>query len=440
MDSAYEVIPSAKRLVKSLRDIGYDFPAAVADIIDNSIEAKASRIDIVVGFYGDDSYVRITDNGKGMTDEELKEAMRYGSDREYKEEDLGRFGLGLKTASMSQCQRFSIASKTKSMKEIPVYCWDLAHIEKTNKWEILRPKEKETTELISAPLVEHSGTVVLWEKLDRIISFRQPEGEAAKKKLILMCRELESYLAMVFHKFLAKEVLGKELDIYLNHNKIQPWDPFAHKEPKTSILSPTVIKLIHEGVTGKIVLQPYILPAKDDFSSPEAFERLSGPAKWNQQQGFYIYRANRMIQSGGWCGMRTRDEHTKLSRVELHFSPILDSAFKINVAKMRVQLPIMIREDVERAIKPAVLLARECYDKEKKNGSTISTTYKPQIIAPINLVNSPRKTSLQSSSSTSQIFSFDEIERKVMELSTPMEKGVILNVFSRLRKKIFGGS
>ena len=90
-------------------------------------------------------------------------------------------------------------------------------------------------------------------------------------------------------------------------------------------------------------MQPYILPTKGEFSSSDAFKRASGPANWNQQQGFYIYRADRMIQSGGWCGIRTRDEHTKLSRIELNFSPILDNAFKINVAKMRVQLPAQLK-------------------------------------------------------------------------------------------------
>ena len=361
MGDTYEAIPSAKRLIKSLRDIGYDFSTAVADLVDNSIEAGASRVCINIGFYGNDSYVRISDNGKGMSPEELKEAMRYGSEREYQEEDLGKFGLGLKTASMSQCQRFSVASKTKSnTPDIPVFCWDLSHIEKTDKWEVLKLTDRDTVELITAPLVETSGTVVLWERLDRIIGFKQPEGDAAKKKLISMCRELEAYLAMVFHKFLAKEVPGKELELYFNDNPVQAWDPFARKEPATSTLSIVKIKLIHEGVQCVLTIQPYILPAKEEFSTPEAFERLSGPKKWNQQQGFYIYRANRMIQSGGWCGLRTQDEHTKLSRIELSFSPILDSAFKINVAKMRVQLPTLVKDEIDRAIKSAVSLARDC--------------------------------------------------------------------------------
>src|SRR3954468_280535 len=109
--AAIELIPSAKRLIRSLRDMGYDFAQAVADVVDNSIEAGASLVAIDVEFDGDDSFVRIADDGKGMTADELREAMRYGAEREYDEDDLGKFGLGLKTASMSQCQRLSVASR-----------------------------------------------------------------------------------------------------------------------------------------------------------------------------------------------------------------------------------------------------------------------------------------------------------------------------------------
>src|SRR3989338_1011087 len=377
MEDAQEVIPNARRLIKSLRDIGYDFSTAIADLIDNSIEAGASRVDILVEFDGDSSFVRIADNGKGMSSDELKEAMRYGSERIYNEDDLGKFGLGLKTASMSQCQSFSVASRiSNETKNIAAFCWDLSHIEKTNKCEILPPKKKEILALLHDPFDEHIGTVVLWERLDRILGFKHPYGESARKKLISMCRELEDYLGMVFHKFLVNETAKQNLDIYLNWNKLKPWDPFARTEPETKELSPIKVKLNHEGVSGKILLQPYILPTKEEFSSPDAFKHASGPANWNQQQGFYIYRADRMIQSGGWCGIRTRDEHTKLSRIELDFSPMLDNAFKINVAKMRVQLPIQVKDEVEKAIIPAVRLAREHYDGKKKSPSNSSAQSK----------------------------------------------------------------
>src|SRR5437016_5230466 len=135
--NGHELIPSAKRLITSLRDMGYDFAAAVADLVDNSIEAKASRVGIAAQFLADDSWVRIVDNGRGMSPAQLREALRYGAERQYEASDLGRFGLGLKTASMSQCQRLSIASRSNPNRaDIAAYCWDLDHILRTNKWEI----------------------------------------------------------------------------------------------------------------------------------------------------------------------------------------------------------------------------------------------------------------------------------------------------------------
>src|SRR5437763_12259507 len=131
----HELVPSARRLINSLRDLGYDFAQAVADLVDNSIEAGASRVNVDVEFEGDDSWVRITDDGKGMAPEELREAMRYGAEREYRDDDLGKFGLGLKTASMSQCQCLSVASRwNRERSDIAAYSWDLEHIEKTNRW------------------------------------------------------------------------------------------------------------------------------------------------------------------------------------------------------------------------------------------------------------------------------------------------------------------
>ncbi len=430
-DAAEEVIPSARRLIKSLRDIGYDFCTAVADLVDNSIEAGASRVDVLVEYDGDNSYVRISDDGKGMSEEQLKEAMRYGSERTYKEEDLGKFGLGLKTASMSQCQLFSVASRTwPELKIIYSYCWDMDHIEKTNRWEILPPR-KEIKTLLYDPLEDHPGTVVLWEQLDRFLGYKHPYGDPARKKLFLTCRELEYYLAMVFHKFLAGEAAKQRLDIYINGNKVEPWDPFARLEKGTKELPPVNIKLHLEDVegTGRILLKPYILPTKEEFSSLKAWER-AGLDNWNQQQGFYIYRADRMIQSGGWCGLRTRDEHIKLSRIEVDFSPIFDTAFKINVAKMRVQLPDQIRSEVDKAIGPSVKLARDRYDG--KLGSSTQPKSSP--------VSHASSSSAPGFSGSPEIrkFSLDEIEQKAMQIATETEKPIIIQIFQKLRKSLNG--
>jgi hypothetical protein len=147
----------------------------------------------------------------------------------------------------------------------------------------------------------------------------------------------------------------------VNGSRIEAWDPFARDEPATKSLEPVSIPVVHGGQRGQLLLEPFVLPHQGDFSTPESFKRASGPANWNQQQGFYIYRAHRLIQSGGWCRIRTTDEHTKLARVALRISPQLDDAFRVNVAKMRVQLPTGMRERIAEAIAPVTKIANDVY-------------------------------------------------------------------------------
>jgi hypothetical protein len=396
--SGIEVIPSAKRLIKSLRDMGYDFTQAIADVVDNSIEAAASLVAIDVEFDGDDSWVRIADNGKGMKPDRLREAMRYGAEREYDENDLGKFGLGLKTASMSQCQCLSVASRWNPHRaDVAAYSWDLDHIEKTNRWEILPLERDDLTKAIREPLKDTTGTVVFWQRLDRVLGYKHPYGEFARKKLSQTCREIELHLGMVFHRFIAKEARHKRFRLLLNGNEIKPWDPFCRSEIKTKELQAVTLPIEHEGISGKVLIEPFVLPHQDDFSSPEAFRNASGPANWNQQQGFYIYRAGRMIQSGGWSNLRAPDEHMKLARIAVSFSPALDEAFKINVAKMRVQMPSVIREAVRDAIGPVMKLARDSYDRKPPRTSSVSSNAR----ANQNTNSLPNSSASQNNSTTS---------------------------------------
>lgn len=370
-----EMIPSAKRLIRSLRDMGYEFATAVADLIDNSIEAKAKTIWIDVIWDGEASYVVIADNGLGMSPQDLREALRFGSEREYEDEDLGKFGLGLKTASLSQCLRLTVASRQNPNRaDINAYCWDVDHVDATNRWEILPIKPADLHVGARQHLKETTGTVIIWERLDRIIGLKKPGSESARKRLMAMCRELEEHLAMVFHRFLSGEVRGKRLAIYINENKVMPWDPFARGENATKRLETQTFRIDGDKGRGDIIVEPYVLPHQSRFSTPDAFNRTSGPAKWNRQQGFYIYRADRMIQSGGWSGIRTLDEHRKLSRIAVSFNPKLDDEFKINVPKMRVSLPASVKDEIAKAIGPAVRLAEEEYRRKEPKSSAIPPT------------------------------------------------------------------
>ena len=440
--SGIEVIPSAKRLIKSLRDMGYDFSQAIADVVDNSIEAKATIVAIDIEFDGDNSRVRIADNGIGMKPDQLREAMRYGAERGYDANDLGKFGLGLKTASMSQCQCLSVASRwNPDRADIAAYSWDLEHIERTNKWEILPLDRNDLGPAIREPLKDTTGTVVLWQRLDRILGYKHPYGEQARKQLSRMCRDIEIHLAMVFHRFLSGEIRGRRLKLLLNGNEIRAWDPFCRTETKTKPLQPIRVPLEHEGVSGEVLFEPFILPHKDDFSSPDAFTQASGPANWNQQQGFYIYRAGRMIQSGGWSNLRTPDEHTKLARVAVSFVPKLDDAFKINVAKMRVQMPAQIREEVKNAIvTPLVRLAREVYDRKQAKASATTTVGSPPVPTPQTIPNLPSEVSVvpiaaeRRNVPSDVLLTLEEWARRTLGAATEEEKPVIEAVLERIRK------
>ena len=357
------VIPSARRLMSSLRDIGYDTPSAVADLVDNSIDALATRVDIAVGYEGGDSWVRIADNGTGMTARELEEAMRYGSARDYRTSDLGHFGLGLKTASLSQCRRLTVAARSTPRARIEIRRWDLDHVRATDAWALERVTPRECPARLLEPLVGTSGTSVMWERLDRVLDYARPDGAAAMSRLERVVGEIADHLSMVFHRFLSGELRRRRarLRIMLDGCELEPWDPYARAERATEVLPVQSLMLEHRGARHRVRIRPYILPNQIRFSSIEAHTRAAGPKRWNRQQGLYIYRHDRLIQSGGWNRLRTLDEHTKLARVALDVPSTADDAFQTNVSKMSVTLPEGLRPELRAVISGVVIRAQDVY-------------------------------------------------------------------------------
>jgi hypothetical protein len=447
----HELIPSARRLISSLRDMGYDFPSAVADIVDNSIEAGAGRVNIDIRNDGDDSWVRICDDGRGMKPAQVREALRYGSTREYDQnKSLGKFGLGLKTASMSQCQHLLLASRSNpNQPQICAYAWDLAHIVETDTWEILDVGREEHTELLREPLLTHTGTVVLWRRLDRILGLKHPYSGMIKKRILAMCSELEEHLAMVFHRYLSGEAGRRRVRISVNGRPLRPWDPFVRAEKSTARLEPVVLQYDHDGIKGSVLMEPYVLPHQDEFSSPAAHAAAAGSLRWNRQQGFYIYRADRMVQSGGWSNLRTLDEHTKLARVALRFDPCLDDAFRINVAKMRVQLPRQLCEGIEKAIAPVVKAAQVAYRRSNGNGhieAPIRNTRSVAAVEPVRREDNVKVLKAVSGGATSnsksgrlrvgtRLWTIQELQDELMRIATKEEQKVVLALINRLSEE-----
>jgi hypothetical protein len=361
--------------MSSLRDIGYDLPAAVADIVDNSIDAGASRVDVSLVDAGLASYIRISDDGIGMSPHEVDEAMRYGSASEYRAEALGHFGLGLKTASLSQCRRLTVATRRSSTTRVSVRRWDLDAVQEADAWILETPQARDRPEHLTQPLADRHGTVVLWEKLDRVLAFRRPSRGHITRAMNALADEVASHLGMIFHRFLSGEASAGRRPVLMtvNGRSIVPWDPFARTEAKTRELTRQRVELgLPDERAAVLEVQPYVLPAQTEFSSSAAHQNAAGPNRWNRQQGFYIYRRERLIQSGGWNRLRTFDEHAKLARIAIDLPIGHEHLFGINVAKMSVALPEAIRPTL-RTIASAVVQEAQRRYREHMEPAELST-------------------------------------------------------------------
>lgn len=358
------VLPSAGRLMTSLRDIGYDVASAVADLVDNAIDANATRVEIDLVADGPDSWLRVADNGLGMSAHRLDEAMRYGSDSDYQPRSLGHFGLGLKTASLSQCRRLTVASRGTRGGQVAVRRWDLDIVLRRDSWDLERLTARDTDPRLISPLGEQeTGTVVLWERMDRVLP-RKPTSGLTARVLGRVEDELRSHLAMVFHRFLDGEAYAhrRSLELLVNGVKVSPWDPYARYEPHTRALpSQRIAYQDADGTEVAIDVQPYVLPAQHLFSSPESHRIAGGPHRWNRHQGLYIYRRERLIQAGGWNRLRTLDEHAKLARIAIDLPVGQEERFAVDVAKMRVSIPEDLRPELRTLVAATVAIAQERY-------------------------------------------------------------------------------
>jgi hypothetical protein len=341
-----EAIPDAARMIGNLRDLDYTFETAIADLIDNSVSASAQNIEILVNFKGPNSSVVVLDDGAGMSDDVHKDAMRLGSiARTYGSSDLGKYGLGLKLASISQGKKLTVATKTSDSEEILVRRIDVDEILANNSWKHVKKLDpKILPENIYAALSVGSGTAVIIENLDRVFLVNDPSGDYINKRLLELVEDTERHLAMVFHRYIdPRESDVKKISMKICGNVIKAWDPFCANEPSTVSLQGSQIDF-----KGNIIYwNSYVLPSKREFSGDGSWQQAGGIKGWNDQQGFYLYRANRLISSGGWLGMRKRDEHIKLARVSLDFPSDLDEEFKLNISKMKVQLPSALKKQLE---------------------------------------------------------------------------------------------
>jgi hypothetical protein len=336
MARSHHLPPSAASLTASLRDLGYSLETAVADLIDNSISADATDIQIFCDLSRSAPVLVIADNGRGMAEDEVIAAMRHGATDPRKErgpKDLGRFGLGLKTASFSQCRRLTVVSTVKGDRAGAE--WSLARIEEDDDWFISVLEPNEIAEQPFFETLGETGTLVIWRDLDRL--FEDETGEKRDEIVNEKLAVVERHLSLVFHRFLAGEVKGRrKLSIRINGHSVAAFDPFCRKNEATQMLREEKVWI------GKVpvVMQPYILPHHSRLSASE----------FDHYQGAYVYRNGRLMAWGDWFRLVPKGEATKLARVQIDFPNTLDEAWTIDIKKSRARPPHAVRERLRQII------------------------------------------------------------------------------------------
>jgi hypothetical protein len=344
--------PRAAALIEGMRDFGYSLETALADIIDNSITAGASNVEIHAELSSDDPVIAIQDDGTGMTSAELLDAMVPGSQNplDVREVgDLGRFGLGMKTASYSQCRRLTVVTRKEGV--LSAARWDLDVVAKTDEWDLGLPEPS------GVPFVERligDGTVVVWEKLDRLIGDTSAKG-AQQGAVDAFDRALD-HLSLVFHRFIQGERdLGK-VRIAANLRDLEPLDPFRSDHTATTA-SP--VESIGQGPQ-EIRVQAFTLPHHSKVSAAD-WKRYGGSEGWVKNQGFYVYRGGRLIIHGTWFRLARQQPLTQLSRVKIDLPNSLDSDWKIDVKKSYATPPPIVREKLRALIETILNTATRVY-------------------------------------------------------------------------------
>lgn len=360
--------PHAASLAESLRAFGYELPTAIADLVDNSIFAGAANVWIQFHWDGENSAIAVTDDAAGMDESTLRDAMRPGSrnPRDTRDpRDLGRFGLGLKTASFSQARCVTVRTKRKRAEAVS-RCWDLDHIARVNDWQLLRACSPLATKLSDRLDELQSGTSVVWERLDRLTAGDDTSDDSAENRFLAKAEAVRDHLACVFHRFLEGP---HALRIHLGKINVEPWDPFLADGKYATIREP-VERLKFRG--SEIEVEPFVLPHLSKVDA-ETHKRAAGPRGWNLHQGFYIYRNRRLLVAGDWLGVKgwKPEEHYKLARIRVDLPNTLDLSWEIDVTKSKASPPAALRVELERIGSRARSLAKRIYSHR---GARLTTT------------------------------------------------------------------
>lgn len=344
MKNRIKLEPRASSTIDLMRYNGYSVELAIADIIDNSLPKKVNSKNIQIKIIGENLsnlYVTIEDDGIGMDYEELKAAMHLSakdlnSNRE--QDDLGKFGLGLKSASFSQCKNLIVLSK-KNGKAISGIEWDLSYVIQENDWSVNILDKNEIVEIKNKYLLNdvNNGTTVIWKNCDYILNGVVDESKS-EEFIASLVVNLQKNLSLIYHKY-----INKGLKIHVNGLKIEAMDPFCIKgsEGTRSTIQ------YHEkfDLDSKLVeITGYLLPHSSKITGKAKEESISLDGDLMGNQGLYFYRVDRLISWGSWHNLIKKSEANKLARVEVSVGNDLDHLWQIEIKKSSITIPFKLRE------------------------------------------------------------------------------------------------
>ena len=330
-----EIPLNVRKVIESFRDSGYRFETAIANIVDNSIDAGATLVQIVIERDADgEGAVMISDNGRGMDEATLYTALKYGSETPASEDRLGKYGLGLKTATTGFCTQLTVITRTGPNDQVRCAMLDLHHIAEAGRmeydfWEG-EPYERRLLGNISP---NSSGTVILWGNIDRL--FKNRVGtRAGTGELTRLVNNLDTHLSEVFCRYLDPEdSRAPNLVIEINGVAVEPFDIFCINEEHYT--AATDAELSVEGTEGSILVQGHILPTRHQFSTPEAYKKARVTSG---NQGIYFFRNNRLMAGGDWYGIRADHPMLAGTRIEVNIMGIADSSGLIQLDYKKSQI------------------------------------------------------------------------------------------------------
>lgn len=351
-----DVTPNPEYLIKSIAEQGYSLESALADLIDNSISANATQVEVLIKTDKEPFTLYLTDNGKGMDEKTLKASMHFPStspDDSRKSHDLGRFGLGMKTASFSQTRKFTVLARKKGALKYHARTWDLDAL-KDNRWQLIVNTPLEIEHILNGYKVQSSDNlnqfenyqpniIIVWQGLYKYEEYLEEENrrKALKREITEVATD---HLSLVFHRFM--ERTKSPLQLRVNNIQLKPFNPFPEKN-----IRPVEFKQKGFG-TDSIKLEGFILPSSS-IEETQSSNNTMWTTKYRSlldMEGIYIYRADRIILFGGWNGLIKKAPRLQLARLRVEIGNGVDHLIHLNVAKSQVIIPHDLKDAFESYI------------------------------------------------------------------------------------------